>query len=544
MRIPAERPDRVQALAQQAPDRVTEAVAAERAERRAGQCVRAGNAAHADQQADRDQQRNHRHDHAHHDQRIAERDEEDHRAGRMRMCADPCQQAVDPGRNHAPIIGRRRWRVGCARRCRHGDQRCRPFSIESIAMSPSPSQAAELLALADNFYLPVYAQRRMVIERGQGARIWDTDGNEYVDFAAGIAVCGFGHADPDLVDALVTQAQKIWHHSNVFHSEPPLLLAQELVEASKFATHVFFTNSGAEANEAAIKLARKWASKRGVPPENRVIVSFKGSFHGRTLATVTATAQPKYQAGYEPLPQGFRYAEFNDLDSLREAMAQGDVIGVLLEPVQGEGGCTPVAPGFLRGVRELCDAHDALLILDEIQCGMGRTGTLFAHWQDEVTPDIVTLAKALGGGFPIGAMLSGPKLAEAMYIGAHGSTFGGNPLAAAVASAVLKKLRSAEIVANVKKQETAFRDALAAINAELDLFSEVRGRGLMLGAALKPEHAGKAAAILDIAAAHGVLLLNAGPDVLRFVPALNIADVDVAEGFVRLRAALAQFKQS
>ncbi len=409
-------------------------------------------------------------------------------------------------------------------------------------MSPSPSKAAELLALADDFYMPVYAQRRMVIERGIGARLWDTDGNEYVDFAAGIAVCGLGHSDPDLVEALVTQANKIWHHSNVFHSEPPLLLAQELVGASKFATHVFFSNSGAEANEAAIKLARKWASKHGRDADKRVIVTFKGSFHGRTMGALAATAQPKYQAGYEPLPAGFRYCEFNDLEALREAMAAGDVCAVLLEPVQGEGGVLPAAPGFLRGVRELCDVHDALLMLDEIQSGMGRSGTLFAHWQDEVTPDIVTLAKALGGGFPIGAMLSGPKLADVMYVGAHGTTFGGNPLGAAVARAALRKLQSPEVVANVHKQAQAFRDALAAIDAELDLFCEVRGRGLMLGAVLKPGYAGKAAAILDVAAAHGVLLLNAGPDVLRFVPALNIADADVAEGFVRLRKALARFK--
>ena len=400
---------------------------------------------------------------------------------------------------------------------------------------------SDLLALGRDYLLPVYKQRETILERGQGARLWDKEGREYVDFAAGIAVCGLGHNDPDLHAALVEQAGKLWHTSNVFYSEPPLLLAQELVQASKFATRVFLCNSGAEANEAAIKLTRKWAAAQGRDADRRVIVTFKGSFHGRTLAAVTATAQPKYQEGYEPLPGGFRYVDFNDLAQLENAMANGDVAAVMLEPVQGEGGVMPAAPGFLRGVRALCDRHDALLILDEIQAGMGRTGTLFAHWQDEVTPDIVTLAKALGGGFPIGAMLAGPKVAEAMGYGAHGTTFGGNPLAAAVARVALKKIASEEIAANVQKQSQALIDGLNAINAELNLFSEVRGRGLMLGAVLKPAYAGRAGEVLDHAAANGVLLLQAGPDVLRFVPALNIGDADVAEGLQRLKAALVQF---
>ncbi len=399
---------------------------------------------------------------------------------------------------------------------------------------------SDLLALGRDYYLPVYKQRDMIVERGQGSRVWDQGGREYVDFAAGIAVCGLGHCNPELTAALVEQAGKLWHTSNVFYSEPPLLLAKELVDASKFATRVFLCNSGAEANEAAIKLTRKWAASQGRTADRRVIVTFKGSFHGRTLGAVTATAQPKYQEGYEPLPGGFRYVDFNDLAQLENAMASGDVAAVMLEPVQGEGGVTPAAPGFLQGVRALCDRHDALLILDEIQAGMGRTGTLFAHWQDEVTPDIVALAKALGGGFPIGAMLAGPKVAEIMGYGAHGTTFGGNPLAAAVARVALKTLASDGIAANVRRQEQALRDGIAAINAELDLFSEVRGRGLMLGAVLKPAYAGRAGEALDHAAANGLLLLQAGPDVLRFVPALNIGDEDVAEGLKRLRAALAK----
>jgi acetylornithine/N-succinyldiaminopimelate aminotransferase len=396
----------------------------------------------------------------------------------------------------------------------------------------------ELLTLGHDYYLPIYKQLAMVIERGKGARVWDTDGREYIDFAAGIAVCGLGHCDADLTAALVGQASKLWHTSNAFYSEPPLKLAEELVQASKFATRVFLCNSGAEANEAAIKLTRKWAASQGRAADKRVIITFNGSFHGRTLGAVTATAQPKYQQGYEPLPAGFRYVDFNNLAQLENAMAGGDVAAVMLEPVQGEGGVTPVAPGFLQGVRALCDKHDALLILDEIQSGMGRTGTLFAHWHDGVVPDIVSLAKALGGGFPIGAMLTGPKVADVMGYGAHGTTFGGNPLAAAVARVALRKLSSDEIAANVRKQEQALRNGLAAINAELDVFSEVRGRGLLLGAVLKPAYAGKATEVLNNAANAGLLLLQAGADVLRFVPALNIGDEEVADGLQRLRLAL------
>ena len=401
--------------------------------------------------------------------------------------------------------------------------------------------SAELIAAGKRHYLPVYRPREVILDHGQGARVWDREGREYVDFSAGIAVCGLGHNDPDLVAALTAQAGKLWHTSNVFYSEPPLRLAGELVQASRFASRVFLCNSGAEANEAAIKLVRKWAAAEGRAPERRVIVSFRGSFHGRTLATVTATAQPKYQEGYEPLPAGFRHVDFNDIAQLETAMATGDVAAVLVEPVQGEGGVMPATDGFLAAVRALCDRHGALLVLDEIQCGMGRTGTLFAHWQDDVRPDIATLAKALGGGFPIGALLAGPKVADTMQYGAHGSTFGGNPLAAAVARVALRKLGSAEISANVARQAAALRAGLADIDAASGLFAEVRGRGLMLGAVLKPEHAGRAGEILDHAAAQGLLLLQAGPDVLRFVPPLNISDADVAEGMSRLHAALQAF---
>ncbi|QNK02917.1 acetylornithine transaminase [Dyella telluris] len=406
------------------------------------------------------------------------------------------------------------------------------------AQDPS---AQSLIDLGKRYWLPVYRPRDVVLDHGKGARVWDTQGRDYVDFGAGIAVNALGHQDPDLLEALTTQAQKLWHTSNVFYSEPPLHLAEELVAASGFAERVFFCNSGTEANEAAIKLVRKWATAQGREADKRVIVTFRGSFHGRTLAAVTATAQPKYQEGYEPLPGGFRYLDFNDVPALEAAFAHGDVAAVMLEPVQGEGGVLPAAPGFIQRVRELCDQYNALLVLDEIQCGMGRTGTLFAYVQDGVKPDIVTLAKALGCGFPIGAMLAGPKVAEVMQFGAHGTTFGGNPLAAAVARVALRKLSSPEVLANVARQSQAIRDGLMRINASLSLFDEVRGRGLMLGAVLNEANKGKAGAILDHAAAHGLLVLQAGPDVLRFVPALNISDEDVADGLQRLDAALRSF---
>ena len=401
----------------------------------------------------------------------------------------------------------------------------------------SPEQ--DLLDLGKRYWLPVYKPRELVLDHGRGARVWDTRGRDYIDFGAGIAVNALGHQDPDLLAALNMQAHKLWHASNVFYSEPPLRLAEELVEASGFAERVFLCNSGAKANEAAIKLVRRWAAAQGRPAERRTIVTFKGSFHGRTLATVTATAQPKYQAGYEPLPAGFRYLDYNDAAALELALASGDVAAVMLEPIQGEGGVVPAAPGFLERVRELCDEHDALLVLDEIQCGMGRTGELFAH--GPVRPDIVTLAKALGCGFPIGAMLAGPKVANTMQYGSHGTTFGGNPMAAAVARVALAKLASPAILANVERQANDLRAGLDRVNQPLGLFDEVRGRGLMIGAVLADAYKGRAGDILDHAAARGLLLLQAGPDVLRFVPPLSITDQEMAEGLSRLHAALKDF---
>ena len=404
-------------------------------------------------------------------------------------------------------------------------------------MEARTARTAALVAAGQRRYVPNYAPAEVILDRGEGARVWDTDGNEYVDLGAGISVTSLGHGDPELAQALIDQAGRLWHTSNLYFAEPAVRLAEELCEAS-FADRVFFCNSGAEANEAAIKLARKHASLRH-GPEKREIVTFHGGFHGRTLATVTATAQPKHQEGFGPLPGGFRYCGYNDPAALDEAI--GDhTCAVLVEPIQGEGGVVPAEDGFLAAVAERCRAHGALLMLDEIQSGLGRTGRLFAYqWEGGLVPDVVTLAKALGGGLPIGAMLVGPRAAETFQPGSHGSTFGGNPVAAAVARVVLRRLRSAELLANVERQGERLRKRLVALHNEPGLIAEVRGRGLMLGAVLRDEWAGRAGELVETCRRHGVLVLQAGSDVLRFLPPLDITDEELDDGMDRLEAALA-----
>ncbi len=401
-----------------------------------------------------------------------------------------------------------------------------------------PTLSRHLVALGQQRYVPSYKPREMILARGRGARVWDLDGNEYLDLGAGIAVTGLGHGDPDLIAALETQAGKLWHASNLYFTEPAVRLADELCRAS-FAERVFFCNSGAEANEAAIKLARKHAAGR--PPERRFIVTFRGGFHGRTLATVTATAQPKYQEGFEPLPGGFRYCDYNDFDAAAAAI-DDSVCAVLVEPIQGEGGVLPAADGFLRHLRDCCDRVGALLMVDEIQCGMGRTGRLFAHqWADGVIPDAMTLAKGLGGGMPIGALLVAGPAAETLQFGSHGSTFGGNPLACAVARTVLRKVNDPALLGHVLHQGERLRQRLTELNDALKVFDGIRGRGLMLGGLLNADHRGRAGELAEICCHHGVLVLQAGPDVLRLVPPLNITPVELDAAMNRLATALAEF---
>ncbi len=398
-----------------------------------------------------------------------------------------------------------------------------------------------LIAKGRKYYTLAYKPRDMILDHGKGSIVWDLEGKDYVDFGAGIAVSALGHHKQDLIKALTEQADKLWHTSNMFYTEPVVRLAEELVKASKFAKRVFFTNSGAEANEAAIKLARKYAADKGRPPERREIITFTGSFHGRTMATVTATAQPKYHAGFEPLPPGFRYCPFNDFDALT-GMVGPNTCAVMLEVVQGEGGITPVAPGFLLHVQNLCHKYDALLILDQVQCGMGRTGKLFSHFAEPgVKPDIVTMAKGLGGGFPIGAALVGDKVEKTFQFGSHGSTFGGNPLACAVARVILKKLQAPEAMKNVRDRGKDLTNTLEAINKQYKVFKEIRGRGLMIGAELMPQWHGKAGEICETARAHGLLMLQAGPNVLRFLPPLTITKDEMQKGVDRLKKTMTAY---
>jgi acetylornithine/N-succinyldiaminopimelate aminotransferase len=413
-----------------------------------------------------------------------------------------------------------------------------PHLRNSDTISPLSASSRELVEKGQNYYLPNYKPREMILDKGKGARIWDADGNEFIDLGGGIAVCSLGHADPDLIKALTDQAQKLWHTSNIFFTEPPVRLAEELVEASGFAKRVYFCNSGTEANEAAIKLVRKYAANNGRPPEKREIITFTGSFHGRTLAAVTATAQPKYQEGYEPLPGGFTYLPFNDFDAVENAVSD-KTCAILVEPIQGEGGIVPAHPCFLAHLRKLCDKHNALLVLDEIQCGMARTGHMFAYMDyEDIKPDVVTLAKALGCGIPIGAMLVGEKAENTLQFGSHGSTFGGNPIMCNVALTALRKLQTPAISQNVQKQSQALFSTLRDMGSELGLFEEVRGKGLMIGAVLKEPWHGKAGDITEICRQHGVLVLVAGPNVLRFLPPLNITDEELHIGMERVKTAL------
>lgn len=402
-------------------------------------------------------------------------------------------------------------------------------------MSSQSSDTQSLVTAGQQSYVPNYAPKPIVLDHGEGARLWDLDGKDYMDLSTGIAVNSFGHQHPELVAAMMEQGKKLWHASNIYYVEPAVKLAEEIV-ASTFAERVFFCNSGSEAVEAAIKLVRKHSSMHH-GEDKREIITFDGSFHGRTLAAVTATSQPKYHEGFGPMPGGFTYCAFNDPEAIAAKMSE-KTCAVMVEPVQGEGGITPAQQGFLAHLRELCDKHDALLVFDEIQCGMGRTGKLFAYEHEDVTPDVVTMAKALGGGLPIGALLVGEKAQEALPFGSHGSTFGGNPVVTAVARVTLRLAQSPELMANVERQGERFRGFLNEINAELGLFKDIRGRGLMIGAELVEAHAGKAGELLDKCTDAGVLALVAGPDVLRLLPPLTITDEETTISIERLDTAL------
>ena len=391
--------------------------------------------------------------------------------------------------------------------------------------------------LFDEVMVPNYAPAAIIPVRGEGSRVWDQDDKEYVDFAGGIAVNCLGHCHPNLVNALKTQGEKIWHLANVMTNEPALRLAKKMVDAT-FAENIYFCNSGAEANEAALKLARRWAMKEHGEHKDQII-SFNKSFHGRTFFTVTVGGQASYSDGFGPKPGGVDHVDYNDLSALEAAMSD-KTCAVMLEPLQGEGGIISPDEGFLQGVRELCDKHNALLIFDEVQTGVGRLGELYGYIDAGVTPDILTSAKALGGGFPIGAMLTTKAISKYLVLGTHGSTYGGNPLACAVAEAAFDTVNDKEVLAGIKKREQLFKDGLNAINEKYNVFSTVRGKGLLIGAVMNEDYAGRAKDFLNAGIEHGLLSLIAGPGVVRFTPSLVIPEADIAEGLARFEKAVAQ----
>lgn len=389
----------------------------------------------------------------------------------------------------------------------------------------------------DRVMVPNYAPVGMIPVRGEGSRLWDQQGREYIDLAGGIAVNALGHAHPGLIEALTEQAGKLWHVSNIMTNEPALRLASKLIDAT-FANKVFFANSGAEANEAAFKLARRWAHEVAGPDKHEIIAC-TNSFHGRTLFTVSVGGQPKYSQGFGPALDGISHVPYNDLAALEAQMSER-TCAVVVEPIQGEGGVIPAAMGYLQAVRELCDKYDALLIFDEVQSGMGRTGKLYAYMHSGVQPDILTSAKSLGGGFPIAAMLTSNKVASHFGVGTHGSTYGGNPLACAVAERVLDIVNTPEVLEGVEHRHQLLVEGLLAIAEVYPVFSRVRGSGLLLGAVLSEAWTGQARQIQEAAQREGLLVLQAGPDVIRLAPSLIIPEDDIQEGLARLSKALAR----
>ncbi|WP_119469053.1 aspartate aminotransferase family protein [Vibrio cholerae] len=388
----------------------------------------------------------------------------------------------------------------------------------------------------DEVMVPCYNPMEFIPVKGFGSRIWDQQGHEYIDFAGGIAVSCLGHCHPVMVQALTTQANKLWHLSNVMTNEPALRLAKKLTQVS-FAEKVFFANSGAEANEAALKLARRYAADV-YGPEKSEIIAFNQGFHGRTFFTVAVGGQATYSDGFGPKPGDIVHLPYNDLAAL-QAQISDRTCAVMMEPLQGEGGIVSPSAEFVQAVRVLCAKHNALLFFDEVQTVNGRTGDFYAYQGIGVTPDILATAKSLGGGFPIGAMLTTAKIAEHMKVGVHGSTYGGNPLACAVAEAVVDFVAQPEILAGVKQREQWMRAELEKINQKYQLFKEIRGKGLLLGAALNDEWQGRARDILVAAGKQGLMVLVAGASVVRFTPSLIISQQEIEEGMARLDKAIA-----
>jgi len=383
-----------------------------------------------------------------------------------------------------------------------------------------PATSESTIGLADKYIFPTYKRHPFALVKGEGCRVWDETGKEYLDFVGGIAVCALGHSSPIVTKALEEQSKILVHVSNLYYTRPQAELAKLLVENS-FADRVFFCNSGAEANEAAIKIARRYTREK-FGPGKHTIVSMQGSFHGRTMATLSATGQSKVQVGYDPLLPGFKFVPYNDLAVLKAAV-DDTVCAVMLEPIQGEGGIVVPHPGYLKGVKEICREKGALLIFDEIQTGMGRTGRLFAHEHFGVSPDIMSLAKALGNGLPIGAMLSTEALSSAFGPGSHASTFGGTPLVTAVAKAVLSSLLDDGWLDHCRNMGSYFRARLEELKKRHACIKEVRGLGLIIGVELDRP----GAPVMEACVQRGFLINCAQEKVLRFVPPLVVTEKEI-----------------
>jgi len=390
-------------------------------------------------------------------------------------------------------------------------------------------------SLADKYMFQTYSRFPITLVRGEGCRVWDEEGKEYLDFVGGIAVCALGHSSPLVTKALEEQSRRLVHVSNLYYTKPQIELAQLLVENS-FADRVFFCNSGAEANEAAIKLVRRYSEEK-FGPGRHVIISMTNSFHGRTMATLSATGQAKIQKGYDPLLTGFKFVTFNDLSSMEEAV-DDSVCAVMLEPIQGEGGVICPHPDYLRGVEGICRSRDLVLIFDEVQVGMGRTGTLFAHEHYGVTPHIMTLAKALGNGLPIGAMLSTEALSSAFGPGSHASTFGGTPLVTAVAKTVLRSLLEDGWIDNCRRMGEYFRGGLEDLGNRHHMIKEVRGLGLILG--VEMDRPG--APVVDACTKKGFLINCIQDRVLRFIPPLIVGREEIDQLIGALDEVLAELQ--
>lgn len=393
------------------------------------------------------------------------------------------------------------------------------------------STQEEIIALSDKYLMRTYGRLPLAAVRGSGVYLWDAEGKRYLDFVAGVAVNSLGHCHPRVVAAVQDQAARLMHCSNLYHIEPQARLAEVLVKHSAL-DRVFFCNSGAEAVEGAIKLARKYAGKKHGGGRYEIITAYN-SFHGRTLAAITATGQAKYQKGLDPLPAGFKYVPFNDLEALRGTVGP-HTAAVLLEPIQGEGGVNPATPEYLRGVRALCDEHGLLLILDEVQCGLGRSGRLFAYEHYGITPDMMTLAKALGGGFPIGALLATEEAASGFAPGDHASTFGGNPLACAAALAAVHTIIEDSLPEHAERMGAYFTGRLRELQSGYNFVKEVRGKGLMIGMELTVKGAG----IVNRCRERGLLINCIGEHTLRFVPPLVVTEEDIDAALEILRAAM------